>query len=302
MIGTLRPVNLGALALVMTYLVGTIVVRETPREMYGGFPVDLLMLLVGVTYLFAIASNNGTVERLVEGSTRLVKDRRALIPWIVFVVASLPAMAGALGSAGVAMLAPLSLRLAERHDIDRRMIGLIVVHGASAGNFSPLNVLSAITVQSVERSGLTMSPSFLFLGNLAYNVVLAVVIYIVFGGLRLGARPATNVQPIPTEHIEPRSSRMPVDQMMTLLSLVVVAVLAFGFGLSIGFLALTAGVLLQLIFPASSGAAEKKIAWSVVLLVCGIVTYVAALQRYGTVLAVGNSIAEIGRASCRERV
>lgn len=50
-------------------------------------------------------------------------------------------------------------------------------------------------------------------------------------------------------------------------------------------------VLLHLIFPASSGEADKKIAWNVVLLVCGIVTYVAALQRYGTVEAVGSGIA-----------
>ena len=39
-------------------------------------------------------------------------------------------------------------------------------------------------------------------------------------------------------------------------------------------------------FPIQRGA-ETKIAWSVVLLVCGIVTYVAALQRHGTVDAVG---------------
>ena len=49
--------------------------------------------------------------RVVEGAARLVKNRRALIPWVVFVVAALPAMAGALGSAGVALLAPLALRL-----------------------------------------------------------------------------------------------------------------------------------------------------------------------------------------------
>jgi Na+/H+ antiporter NhaC len=137
LVGTLRPINLGALALVMTYLVGTMVVGESVSEMYRGFPVDLLMLLVGVTYLFGVASSNGTVGHIVEGAARLAHGRRAWIPWTVFVVASLPAMAGALGSAGVALLAPLSLRLAERYDIDRRMIGLMVVHGAAAGNFSP---------------------------------------------------------------------------------------------------------------------------------------------------------------------
>jgi len=76
LIGALRPINLGALALVMTYLVGTIFVREGVKEMYSGFPVDLLVLLVGVTYLFAIAESNGAVGRVVAGAARLVKGRR----------------------------------------------------------------------------------------------------------------------------------------------------------------------------------------------------------------------------------
>ena len=73
-----------------------------------------------------------------------------------------------------------------------------------------------------------------------------------------------------------------------------VAVAAFRFRLNIGFLALGAAAVLQLIFAASSSGSDKKIAWSVVLLVCGIVTYVAALQRYGTIDAVGSSIAGLG--------
>ena len=261
------------------------------REIYSGFPVDLFILLTGVTYLFGIAANNGTVGHIVEGAARLARGRRAWIPWTVFVVASLPAMAGALGSAGVALLAPLSLRLAERYDIDRRMIGLMVVHGASAGNFSPLNVLSAIVTTAVNRAGLEMSGWALFAGNLAYNVVLAGVIFVVFGGLRL-VRGATVAPRVETP--ESAARRLRVDQIATLAALAGVAVAVLVYGLSIGFIAFGAAVALHLIFPASSGAAERRIAWEVVLLVCGIVTYVAALQRYGTVDAVGAGIAGLG--------
>lgn len=292
LIGTLRPVNLGALALVMTFLVGTIFVGEGVKEMYSGFPVDLLVLLAGVTYLFAIAESNGTVGRVVAGAARLVKDRRALLPWVVFIVAALPAMAGALGSAGVALLAPLALRLARRADIDRRMMGLMVVHGAACGNFSPLNVLGAIVMQAMTRNGLQMSVVALFLGNIAYNVALAIVIYLVFGGLQLNWRAPKVAPPAPAdEPVESSPRRFSGDQLCTLLVIVAVIVAAFGFGLNIGFVAFAAAVALQLMFPTSSSKAEQKIAWSVVLLVCGIVTYVAALQRYGTVEAVGRGIA-----------
>ena len=324
LIGALRPINIGTLSLVMTFLVGAIFVGEGVKDMYSGFPVDLFVLLAGVTYLFAIAVSNGTVGRIVEGTARLVKGRRALIPWIVFVVAALPAMAGALGSAGVALLAPLSLRLAQRYDIDRRMIGLMVVHGTASGNFSPLNVLGAIVTQAVARGGLEMSSSALFLGNLAYNVALGAVIYLVFGGPRLSRREAKNPQsdladagaavsasgahgfevspadathdapPDLAEQGEQRAGRPGADQVCTLIALLAVAVAALVFGLNIGFLAFAAAAALHLIFPASSREADKKIAWSVVLLVCGIVTYVAALQRYGTVEAVGDGIAGLG--------
>ena len=55
-----------------------------------------------------------------------------------------------------------------------------------------------------------------------------------------------------------------------------------------------AAIVLQAVFPQQTQGAERHIAWSVVLLVCGVVTYVTALQRYGTIDAVGAGIAGIG--------
>jgi hypothetical protein len=140
LIGTLRPINLGALALVMMFVHGTIF-GQSVQDMYRGFPVDLFVLLAGVTYLFGVASSNGTLARMVEGMARLVGDRRALIPWSVFIAAALPTMAGALTATSVALLVPISLRLARRYDIAPPMIGLMVAHGAMCGNYSPLNAV-----------------------------------------------------------------------------------------------------------------------------------------------------------------
>jgi di/tricarboxylate transporter len=296
-IGTLRPINLGVLSLVMTFLVGTFVVGEAPREMYTGFPVDLFVLLTGVTYLFGIASRNGTVEWIVDSSVAAARSRRTLIPWVVFGLAALPAMAGALGSSGVALLAPLAMRVAERCGIDRRMIGLMVVHGAAAGNFSPLNVLGAIVHQAVTSRSLEMSVWTLFAANLAYNLVLGAIIVWLFRGqtgVRPGSDPAqTRVRPGSDPGLTPRS-HLRLDQICTLAALAAVAVVSLGFGLSIGFVAFAAAAVLHLAFPRSSEGAERQVAWSVVLLVCGVVTYVAALQRYGTVAAVGGAIAGLG--------
>jgi di/tricarboxylate transporter len=296
-IGAVRPVNLGAIALAAAFVVGVGFGGESLPDLYRGFPVDLLVLLVAVTYLFALAARNGTIEWVVNGAARLLGGRRALVPWVVFVVAALPTTAGALGSAGVALLAPIALRLAERYDIDRRMIALMVLHGAACGNFSPLNVLGVIVHQTVAHAGVEVPVASLFLGNVAYNVVLGVIIYLLFGGHRLarGAAASLNVSPTLTAtEIESPAPPAALPRIVTLAALATVAVASLVFGLSIGVPALVAAVALHLVFPDSSRGAERDIAWGVVLLVCGIVTYVAVLQRFGTVDAIGHAIAGLG--------
>ena len=187
-LGTVRPVNLGALALIATYLVGTFLAGESSRQLLAGFPADLFVLLAGVTYLFGIASSNGTIEWVINHAVRHLGDRSAAIPWLIFGVAAIPSSAGALGPAAVAMLAPLCLTLGERYGLDRRMSALMVMHGSAAGNFSPLNGLAIIVTNAVETNGLHITALGLFFGNAAYNLGLAVVIFLLFGGPELLAR------------------------------------------------------------------------------------------------------------------
>lgn len=288
-LGTLRSINLGILSLAATYIVGTLLTRESLADMYRGFPVDLLILLVGVTYLFGVAASNGTIERIVAAAAARVQGRRALIPWIVFALAAAPTMAGALGSAAAAMLAPIALRLAQRCSLDRRMIGLMVLHGSACGNFSPLNALGAIVLQGAARSGLEVSAAAVFFANVGYNVVLGAVIFFWFGGLQLGKHTAPQPQS-DAEPVQPPAPSAGAAHAFTIAALLLVALLAIVFRWNIGFAALLAAAALHVLFPQSSRGAERRIPWDVVLLVCGIVTYVAALQRAGTVDAIGSGI------------
>lgn len=325
-VGTIRPVNIGALALIATFFVGTLVAGESSKEVLAGFPADLFVLLVGVTYLFGLAAVNGTLEWLVDRAIGLLGDRPVLVPWLIFVFSAIPTTAGALGPAGVAMLAPLCMRLGERYGIDRRMAALMVMHGSCLGNFSPLNGLAVIVRQTVDKNGLEISAAELFFGNAAYNIGLAVVIYLCFGGRELlrrrheqasgvaaltgagsraGGEPAAGAtgtgDPGPsatrgavTAHAVPERVRLRLDQTITLVVIVGVAVGALVFDLEIGFLALIAAALLHLTFPSRFELADKRIVWSVVLLICGVVTFVGALQRYGTVDVIGGGIASLG--------
>lgn len=84
------------------------------------------------------------------------------------------------------------------------------------------------------------------------------------------------------------------DRLLTLVGLGALAVGALGFGLDVGFTALTVATLLSLVSPGSAKAAVGQVAWPTVLLICGIVTYVALMERVGTIDWLGNMVTAIG--------
>src|SRR5690606_41280967 len=85
-----------------------------PDAMFAGLPGDLVVVLVGVTYLFAIARDNGTTDGLVHAAIRLVGGRLALIPWVVCAVTGVLTSIGAVSPAAVAIVAPIALNFARQ--------------------------------------------------------------------------------------------------------------------------------------------------------------------------------------------
>jgi di/tricarboxylate transporter len=301
-IGTLRPVNLGVLALVAAFAMGYLVLDvagdEVPATVLKGFPANVFVLLLGVTFLFGIASVNGTIDRVVAVVARASREHRALMPWVIFVIATIPTNAGAAGPAAIALLAPIAMRMAARYQLSARMAALMVINGADAGNFSPLNVLGVIVNGTLAEQGLRVSHLALWAGNFAFNVVLGIVAYLLCGGLRLLRDRNAHV---PAEFEEPDADEErphpPTWQWVsTLVAIVAVAAGALVFDLDIGGLALVAAVALALVMPAIGKEAFTRVSWATIALICGVVTYVALMQAIGTVDMIGDRVTQIASA------
>ncbi len=82
--------------------------------------------------------------------------------------------------------------------------------------------------------------------------------------------------------------------MLTLVGLVVLVVTTLGLGLDVGLVAMTIAVVLSVISPKVCKQAPGEVAWPTVLLICGVLTYVAVLEKMGTIDYVGHSVAGIG--------
>ncbi len=68
---------------------------------------------------------------------------------------------------------------------------------------------------------------------------------------------------------------------LTVLCLLAVVALSVGFDMNVGYLGLTAAMILQLVLGLKPGAIVSMIPWSVVLLIGGLLTYVGLMQHLG---------------------
>ncbi|MBL6077606.1 hypothetical protein JMJ56_06280 [Belnapia sp. T18] len=314
-VATVLPLNMGALALAMAFLIGTLSVGMTSAQIIAGFPGDLFVTLVGITYLFAIAQKNGTVDWLIHMAVRAVGGRIAAIPWIMFAVAAALTAVGAVSPAACAILAPVALQFARAYAISPLMMGLLVIHGAQGGGFSPISIYGGITNQIVARSGLPGHETMLFLASLGFNLVVSAGVFLAFGGRALLGRRATapatdgagaavtglaiaghgtSADASLTPPTHPQQGGLNLHQGATLLGLAVLAIGGLAFGINIGLLAVTVAVALALLDPNEQKGAVDKIGWSTILLVGGVVTYVGVLQKSGAIDSVGQGVSGLG--------
>ncbi|NUL48562.1 hypothetical protein F7P69_25645 [Cellulosimicrobium funkei] len=328
-LATVLPINMGALAFVGAFVLGALVLGMEADDIMANFPGGLFLTLVGVTYLFAIAQNNGTIDLLVSRAVKLVDNRVALIPWVMFTLTAIITAVGALGPAAVAIMAPIGLNFAAKYKINPLMMGMLIVHGAQAGGFSPIAVYGVIVNGLIADAGFAFSPTALFLSSLIFNAVIAVVLFLVLGGRALvgtrvshfaesvsdarlhasvGARAAgVDFKGSGSSTYGPRapagdgtapspSSQQSVTfpQVATMLGLVALAVVALGFQVDIGFVSITIAVILALLSPKAQKGAVNKISWPTVLLICGMLTFVGTLQEAGTITYVSDAVAQMG--------
>jgi Na+/H+ antiporter NhaD/arsenite permease-like protein len=179
----------------------------------------------------------------------------------------------------------------------------------------------------VEREDLAENSMLLFASSFIFNLLLCFVVFFLFGGRQLightvepgedvdedGARTGrferevqerekagTGPKPI-AGGATASAAAEPVpeldrDKILTLVGIVSLIVVALAFEVDVGFVSFTIAAILMLISPKARKGAVEKVAWSTVLLICGIVMYVGLLEEIGTIDWLGEQVATINSA------
>lgn len=320
-LGFYRNVNIGILMFAAASLVGVFLAGMPLADVYSGFPVTILILLVGITFFFGIAQANGTIDRLIDAALRRVGNRTALLPLVFF---GLTAVIAAMGNPFAAIVMfPIGMLAAHNRQIDPMLMGLALGTGVSAGAFAPTSLFGVVSYGTAQSAEIDLSPGLLFVIVLVVNLVLLSVAYGLFGRELLRRRRVTEATttlvtagtggPPPLQRTAGPSGSSgdsagdsvsrttdPFTGMQKVTTAAIVAlatIVIVGSFLNmdpdVGTLGFILGALLCLIDPALSREGLARVDWSTVLLVSGIITYVSVLQELGAITMLGDLAADM---------
>lgn len=279
-VATKWPLNIGVMGLVASFGVGYFMLGMSDKQILEEFPASIVLTIIGVTYFFSMAQRNGTIDIIVQACVRLVRGKTMMLPWVFFLMAAALTSLGTFSPAAVALLAPAALGLAYESRIHPVLMGAFVINGAHAGGFSPLSVAGVLVHDIALKNGFPISQGALFTASFALNLILSALTIVLFALLgKLRDTHANEYAALDTT----RTGRPRGQQIFTLGLILALLVCTLGFHMPIGFVALSAGLLLAFVNIKEHKTFISGISWSTVLLVAGMITYVSLLQHVGVI-------------------
>lgn len=307
--------NLGILLLPAAFVIAGLA-GLSASDVVSGFPSEMFLLLVGVTFLFAVVEASRTMDYIMDILLALVGNRVVLVPFILFFAGAFTTGVGTYAAAVVALLMPVAVRFARQFGVSIFMMALMVVHGVLAGLFSPIAIDGVFTDRLLKDAGLESHPAQLFACHIVVHGIICLAAFFLFGGRKLvRARRSSGDRDVPFDQADVREpiptgpsagpsgalsatvtlpaktvGRPTVYQGCTMGAIVLLVLSAVLLDLDVGFVALTLAVVLALMFQRNSEDLIPKMPWPVMVLVAGVLSYIAVLTEIGTLGAIGDQL------------
>jgi di/tricarboxylate transporter len=299
-IATIRNIHLGVLMIPAAVAVGVWLAGMPVRDILAGFPINILVLIAGVTYFFGIAQGNGTIDIAIHKLIGAVGNRRALLPFVIFLITAGVASMGS-SQAGYVMI-PLAMAAARRSAVDPMLMGVALNSGMSTGGFAPTSLFGIVTVTTARQAGIDLNPLTLLAAALISNLALLILAAWMFPGPGMAAvRRDSAIEPALSGVEGPTAppARFASHQIVTLICIVILilsVVIGFSLGYTpdLGVIAFGLGAVLALMYPDAGAEGIRRIDWSTIFMVGGIVTFVGVLQRLDAVNLMGHAAMNVG--------
>ncbi len=282
-VGFIKKINIGFFSIGAAFILG-MAGDMTAKEITKGFSSSMFVTLVGVTFLFGMASQNGTLDLFSKKVVALVGKRTYLIPVLMF---ALSAFISAIGPGHIAagiLMTTFAVYLAFELDINPMATALYAKLGANAGCASPLSMTGILAKNLSEPLGYSGFGLHLFLTTLLSGFIFTGIMYVVYKGYKVKGDNPLKFSDIPAFNR---------DQKITMAAIAVMVICCIGFKLDTGLFAFVAAAVLILLGCADEKKAIKQIPWGTLILICGVGLLVNVIDVLGGITLISDFLSSL---------
>lgn len=259
-IGFVRNANVGILCMGFSMVLGLVFGLDA-KEILSGFSSSLFIQMVGITYLFAIINSNGTLELLARKMVGLVGKKKALIPFVMYILGFLICAVGPGAIPSLAIIPVIAIPVAVSAGINPIMTAIIGDLGVMSGRMSPLTPEAAVVRELMEEQGLTGNTIPIMISLTITALIVAVLVYIYYKGWKVEKREDETEEALP---------KFNGKQWLSLAGLLILAVGVLFFSWNVGLTGFLVGSVLIVLGCGEEKKAIKGIPWNVILMVLGV--------------------------------
>lgn len=259
-IGFVRNANVGILCMGFSMVLG-LVFGQDAKEILSGFSSSLFIQMVGITYLFAIINSNGTLELLAHKMVGMVGKKKALIPFVMYILGFLICAVGPGAIPSLAIIPVIAIPVAVSAGINPIMTAIIGDLGVMSGRMSPLTPEAAVVRELMEEQGIVGNTIPIMTGMTITALIVVVLVYIYYKGWKVEKREDETEEALP---------KFNGKQWLSLAGLLILAVGVLFFSWNVGLTGFLVGSVLIVLGCGEEKKAIKGIPWNVILMVLGV--------------------------------
>lgn len=301
-LGYKTKINIGFFTIAFAYLIGCFGMGLKPSEVIELWPVKIFFIILSVTLFYNFALANGALEKL--ASHLLYKCRKfpQFLPLAIFFAATIIAGLGAGFYTVLAFMAPITLLLCKKTNMNMVIGGMAANYGALAGaNF--MTSQSGIIFRSLmENTGISSQTAFSYSSGI---FILTLIIPIaVLGIYTLWNRKSNSIviedqKPEPFDKKQKQSIfliilMMSIVLVFPILHLVFPDVKTISFlnsKIDIAFLAITFSLISLLMKLADEKKVIALVPWGTLIMICGVGMLIALGVKLGIITTLSEWLA-----------
>lgn len=272
--------NVGLVAILAATIFGSLI-GKTDSSIIKGFSSSTFIMLLGVSMLCTIATNNGTLELTAKKFLNLSGGHVKATPIIMYLIGYIIAAIGPGCVPALGIVAALSLPLSKTTGYNSVMLAAIGEIGSMAGRFSPLTPESVLIENLAQAQGITGYQSAVLIYSTVTTIVLSLVIYFLYKVKEITAQEHETL---------PALNR---KQLTTLAGFLVMIILCAAFKRNVGLISFAVSIVLLIFNVDNEKATIKAVPWSTLLMVTGVGMLMSIVSAVGGVTIMSAGLAAI---------